>query len=666
MKNKSFLKLVNPNTAIYLWSVLILALVLTYYNKALGFFGILLIIYLVYYSRSTTRSKKVQLTEYVENLSFDIDNALSSTLIRLPLPMAVIDEKGSIAWYNSRFADMINTNDILGSSMEEHLEGIDTRRIMMDKKDMEIQVTNADRHYRVVCNIVETAGVKGLKRKIGMVYFVDITDCVAARRELKNKSTVIALIQVDSFDEIMQTADAGNRPLLVAEIDKRLNSWADGLNGCIRKYDDNKYILIFEKERLPELQERKFDILDGIRDINVGNTVPPTLSVGIGIDGGDPAALEQFAAAALDLAQGRGGDQAVVKKGDRLYFYGGKTKEVEKKTKLKSRVIAHALRQLIKQSGSVLIMTHRFADPDCLGAALGMYRGVKALGRDARIVTDRLNPSIHSMYSRIAENDEYSGVFIGCREAANAVDGDTLVIIVDTHRPSYSACPEVLKKAGNLVVIDHHRRSPEFIEEAALVYQETYASSTCELVTEILQYISEGIKLSPMEAEALLAGIVTDTKNFAYKTGVKTFEAASFLRRMGADTSEIKQLFQEDLDTFVARAETVKNARIISGFIAISVCPEGIKNPLLVTAQAADALLDIQGVKAAFVLCRHEQNIFISGRSLGDINVQLIMEKLGGGGHLTVAGVQLGDMEIDKAIELLQDTLNQYMEEGDV
>jgi c-di-AMP phosphodiesterase-like protein len=666
MKNKSFIRLVNPNTAIYLWSVLILALSLMYYNKSLGFTGILLLIYLVYYSRSTTHSKKIQLTQYVENLSFDIDNALSSTLIRLPLPMAVIDERGNIVWYNSRFADMIQTGDILGSNIEEHLEEIDTGLIMQDKKDMEIQVTNADRHYRVVCNIVETAGVKGRKRKIGMVYFIDITDCVTARQEMHKKSPVVALIQVDSFDEIIQATEAESRPLLIAEIDKRLNKWADGIKGCMRKYDDNKYIVVFEKELLLALQERKFDILDDIRDINVGNSVPPTLSIGVGVDGDDPAGLEQFANAAMDLAQGRGGDQAVVKEGDRLYFYGGRTREVEKKTKLKSRVIAHALRQLISQSGSVLIMTHRFADPDCLGAAVGMYRGVKSLGKTAKIIINGINPSIDAMYSRITQDDEYSDLFINCAQAQNTVDRETLIIVVDTHRPSYSACPEVLKKAGNLVVIDHHRRSPEFIEEATLVYQETYASSTCELVTEILQYISEGIKIRPMEAEALLAGIVIDTKYFSYKTGVKTFEAASFLRRMGADTTEVKQLFQEDLDTFVARAETVKNARLVNGFIAISICPEGINSPLLVTAQAADALLDIQGVKAAFVLCRHEQNVFISGRSLGDINVQLIMEKLGGGGHLTVAGVQLGEMEMDKALQLLEDTLNQYMEEGDV
>ncbi len=666
MKNMNFLRLVKPNSAIYLWSVLGLTLSLLYYNRPLGLLGVALLVYLVYYSRSATHSKKAQLTEYVENLSFEIDNAISSTLIRLPLPMAVIDEEGAINWYNSMFADIIKAGDILGSNISEHIKDIDIDLIMQHKKDMEIQVTNADRHYRVICNIVETTGSRARKRKIGMVYFIDITDCVLAQQNMREKSTVIALVQVDSLDEIIGGTNVDSRPLLIAELDKRLNKWTEGLKGAIQKYDDNRYILVFEKKRLTHLQERKFDILDDIRDISVGNPISPTLSIGVGVDGSDPAQLVQFANAAMDLAQGRGGDQAVIKEGDRLYFYGGKTKEVEKKTKLKSRVIAHALRQLVVQSGNVMIMTHKFADPDCLGAAIGIYRGVKYLGKSTEIVMNGSNPSLQTMYSQIIQDNEYSNLFIDCDKARSTVSQETLLIIVDTHRPSYSECPEILSKAGNVVVIDHHRRSPDFIEEAALVYQETYASSTCELVTEILQYIGQGIKIRPIEAQALLAGIVIDTKNFTYKTGVRTFEAASFLRRMGADTTAVKQLFQYDMDTLVARAETVKNARIIHGFIAISICPEKLESPLLVTAQAADALLDIQGIRAAFVLCRYNQSIFISGRSLGEINVQLIMERLGGGGHLTVAGVQLKEMELDQALQLLEETLNQYIEEGDV
>lgn len=666
MKNINFMKLVKPNTAVYLWSVLVLVLFLAYYNIMLGLFGALLLVYLVHHSRLVVHSKKEQFTEYVETLSFDIDNAITNTLIRLPLPMVMLDETGVINWYNSGFAEIIKGENLLGSSIKEFIKDFDIDLLMQHKKDMEIKVTYADRHYRVIYNIVETSGVRGRKRKTGFVYFVDITDCETTRRTMQRKSPVIALVQADSLDEIIGGTDADSRPQLVAEMDKRLYKWTEVIKGAIQKYDEGKYILVFEKEWLSRMQEKKFDILDDIRDINVGNPIPPTLSMGIGAEGQDPAQLLQFANAALDLAQGRGGDQAVVKAGDRLYFYGGKTKEVEKKTKLKSRVIAHALRQLILQSGSVLIMTHRYADPDSLGAAIGMYRGVRALGKNAKIVMDEPNPSIEAMYARIMEDGEYEGLFIGCEKAKDIVDSDTLLIIVDTHRPSYTGCPGTIKKAGGIVVIDHHRRSTEFIEDAALVYQETYASSTCELVTEILQYISEGIKIRPLEAEALLAGIVVDTKNFTYKTGVKTFEAASFLRRMGADTTSVKQLFQDDMETFMARAETVRNARIIKDSIAVSVCPEGLKNPLLITAQAANTLLDIQGVKAAFVLCKYGESVFISGRSLGDINVQLIMEKMGGGGHMTVAGVQLPGMEVEDALKMLEETLDQYIKEGDV
>lgn len=666
MKNINFTKLIVPNTSIYLWIISVMVIFLIYYNAALGVIGGLVLAYLIYYNRSTIYNKKKQFTEYVENLSFNIDNAFSNTLIRLPLPLVVIDEEGNINWYNTKFADMVKAENILGTNIKKYINDLDISLIMQDKKDMEIEATNADRHYRVLCNIVETKGSNGHPERIGMAYFIDITDFVQMKKLCQDSKPVVTLIQVDSYEEVLQSTPANGRPQLIAEIDNRLNRWVENIKGCIRKYDDNKYIVIFEKKHLSSLQEKKFDILDEIRDINVGNTIPPTLSIGLGINGENPAQLNQFANAAKDLAQGRGGDQAVIKDGDKMYFYGGKTREVEKRTKVKSRVIAHALRQLINQSVKVLVMTHKFADPDCLGAALGLYRGVKALGKDARIIMNGPNPSIDIMYSRIVADEEYSNLFIDCREALNVTDGDTLIITVDTHRPSYTECPEALKKAGTLVVIDHHRRSTEFIEEAALVYQETYASSTCELVTEVLQYLEDSIKIRPIEAEALLAGIFVDTKNFTFKTGVRTFEAASYLRRMGADTTSVKQLFQDDIDTFIARAETVKSAKIVNENIAISLCPEGIKNPLLVTAQAADVLLEIQGVRAAFVLCRFGDSIFISGRSLGDVNVQLITEKLGGGGHLTVAGAQLKGVDMAEAQQMLQRALKEYMEEGDI
>ncbi|MBA1334701.1 MAG: Cyclic-di-AMP phosphodiesterase GdpP [Firmicutes bacterium] len=666
MKNVNFIKLMTPNTSIYLWIISIMTAFMLYYNRVLGIIGALVLAYLIYYNRRYTHSKKKQFTEYVENLSFNIDNAFINTLIRLPLPLAVIDEEGNISWYNTKFSEIVRAENLFGEGIGKYFKDLDVKSIIQDKKDMEIQATNADRHYKILYNIVEAKGNNGQAVKIGMLYFIDVTTGVQLEKECEDSKIVIALVQVDSYEEILQSTPADNRPLLVAEIDKKLNQWADSINGCITKYDDDKFIVIFEKGHLSYLQEKKFDILDGIRDINVKNTIPPTLSIGLGVNAESPAQLNRFANAAKDLAQARGGDQAVVKDGERMYFYGGRTREVEKKTKVKSRVIAHALRQLISQSSKVIIMTHKFADPDCLGSAMGLFRGAKTLRKDVRIIMNGPNPSIDIMYSRIVEDEEYANLFINCEEAGNLVDSETLIITVDTHRPSYTECPEALKKAGALVVIDHHRRSTEFIEQAALVYQETYASSTCELVTEILQYLDDAVKLKPMEAEALLAGIFVDTKNFTFKTGVRTFEAASYLRSMGADTTSVKQLFQDDIETFIARAETVKNAEIVRENIAVSVCPDRVKNPLLVTAQAADVLLEIQGVKAAFVLCEYGDSIFISGRSLGDINVQLVTEKLGGGGHLTVAGAQLRGVDLGKAREMLEEALYEYIEEGDV
>lgn len=666
MKNINFIKLTKPNTSIYLWIISIMTAFMLYYNRALGITGALVLAYLIFYNRKYTHSRKKQFTEYVENLSFNIDNAFINTLIRLPLPLAVIDGDGNISWYNTKFSEIVRAENLLGESIGKYFRNLDAKGIMQDKKDMEIQATNADRHYNVLYNIVEAKENNGQTIKIGMLYFIDVTEGVRMEKDCEDRRLVVALVQVDSYEEILQSAPDDNRPLLVAEIDKKLNQWVDGIKGSITKYDDDKYIVIFEKGYLSYLQEKKFDILDWIRDINVKNTIPPTLSIGLGVNAESPAQLTRFANAAKDLAQARGGDQAVVKDGERMFFYGGRTREVEKKTKVKSRVIAHALRQLISQSSKVIIMTHKFPDPDCLGSAMGLYRGVKALGKEVRIIMNGPNPSIDIMYSRIVEDEEYARLFIDCEEAEKMMDRETLVITVDTHRPSYTGCPEALKKAGSLVVIDHHRRSTEFIEQAALVYQETYASSTCELVTEILQYLDDAAKLRPIEAEALLAGIFVDTKNFTFKTGVRTFEAASYLRGMGADTTSVKQLFQDDIETFIARAETVKNAEIICENIAVSVCPDKVKNPLLVTAQAADVLLEIQGVKAAFVLCEYGDSIFISGRSLGDVNVQLIAEKLGGGGHLTVAGAQLKGASLDKARERLEEALYEYIEEGDV
>lgn len=663
-KGINFMKLVLPNAGMYLWIIGILTLLIFYYNPVLGAVGVLVLAYLIYYDKNTAVYRKRELARYVESMLFRGDSSVKDILVNLPFPLVVVGEDGSISWCNPKFREMVNKENILGANIKDFFQDINIDLIMQGKKEMEIKVTTADRHFKVMYNIVNTAGDAGDSGNIAIIYFIDVTGYIEMERRFNETRPVLCLIQVDSYDEILQSAEPDKRPLLIAEIDKAINRWVQNVKGCMRKYDDDKYIVCLEQSFLSGLKEKRFDILDTIRNINVGNSISPTLSIGIGVNGESFVQLNQFASEAMDLARGRGGDQAVIKDREKLYFYGGKTKEVEKRTKVKSRVIAHALKQLVNQSEKVFIMTHKIADPDCLGASVGLYRGLKSLGKDVRIIMNGSNPSIEIMYSRLLEDSEYRKAFINCEEARALVNRDALLIMVDTHRPSYAECPEVLKKAGNLVVIDHHRRSTEFIDEAALIYQETYASSTCELVTEILQYIGENVKLRPVEAEVLMAGIFVDTKNFTFKTGVRTFEAASYLKRMGADTTAVKQFFQDDIDTFIAKAESVKNAEIVDDIVAISVCPEGVKNSLLVTAQAADELLKIQGIKAAFVLCKYGKDIYISGRSFGDINVQLIAEKLGGGGHLTVAGAQLRGVSIEEARQMLKGALDEYMKEG--
>jgi c-di-AMP phosphodiesterase-like protein len=431
------------------------------------------------------------------------------------------------------------------------------------------------------------------------------------------------------------------------------------MNAVIKKYQKDKYIVILENKFLENLEAKRFSILDDIREIDLGNRAPVTLSIGVGALGRNLSKLEEYAFSALELALSRGGDQAVVRvKGD-FRFYGGKTKAVEKRNRVKARVIAHGLRPLIDESPQVFIMGHINPDMDCFGAAIGMYRSVVNRGKDAYIVLEQVNDAIFSVYDLFVDNEDYK--FIGHEEAKEMMTDRDLLVVVDTHRPSYTECPELLDNTNRVVLIDHHRMGKEQIENSVLRYTEPYASSTCELVTEILQYIDNKHKIDKIEAEALLAGITVDTKNFSFKTGVRTFEAASFLRRLGADTTIVKQLFQDDIGTFVAKSNLVSTATMYNENVAIAICPSDLDNPQLVAAQGADELLNIRGITASFVIGQKSDGlVFISGRSLGDINVQIICEKLGGGGHLEVAGAQLTDSTIEDAKSKLEEALESF------
>jgi len=664
MDSKKFLGLFIPRASFYLWIILLLVSVIAVLEWRIAIPGYILFAFLTYYYISSNHKRKIQISKYIENLNFNIDTATKGTLLNFPLPLVVTETDGSIVWYNSSFKKILEQEEECEKVLIDIAGGIDSKSVTNGGTGISRQVSLNGMHYQVLCNLVGYQEGNEHKNNILVLYFIDITELVQLKKAYSDEKIMAGIIVIDNYDDLMQSMPDENRPQMLAEIDKKVMQWVSFTNGIIKKYDRDKYLFLFESKYMKDFEEKKFDILDSIKEINVGNKIPVTLSLGFGMSGKTPSDNFYYAAAAIDVALGRGGDQVVVKNGDSFSFFGGKTRELEKRTKVKARVIAYALRELINQSRTVFIMGHENADIDSLGASLGLYRIVSSKGKRAFIVLNKINPTIESLVSKIQKSGSYNELFINRGEALEAVDEKTLLIIVDTHRPAYTEVPELIGKAGQVVVIDHHRRGADYIQEAVLMYQETYASSTCELVTEILQYFDEKLKLNPIEAEGLYAGIVVDTKNFTFKTGVRTFEAASFLRRQGVDTVSVKQLFQNDITTYTNISNVVKSAEMINNEIAISKCPEGIKNVQLIAAKSADELLSLSGISAAFVLCNTGSEVWISGRSLGDINVQMILEKLGGGGHLTVAGAQLVGIDIDEAKDKLKYAIMEYIKES--
>ncbi len=662
-KNRLFQILV-PDTRIYMIIITILILLIAVYNRPIGVVGIFLLAYLIVYNLRVSNMKKREWTAYIERLSTDIDSATKQSILNMPIPLSMVDIDGTITWYNQKFTGVIQEKDLLERNIHDLVKNFDLHELMR-KDTPQIGYARIDnRSFKVLFNVVRQEGRQGSDYLV-VLYWIESTAFENLKKIYNQEKLVVALVQVDNYDEVMKSTEDVNRAKVSADIDHRTHVWASGLKGLAKKYEQDKYIVIFEYQYLEGQEAKRFELLDEIRDIQLGNQIPPTLSIGVGTMGKDFQECMAYANTAKDLCLGRGGDQVAVKKNDDIKFYGGKSKAVEKRTKVKARVIAYGLRQLMEQSDVVLVMGHKNADLDALGAALGIYRAAKNRKREAHIVLNESNPSIEVLYQRMMKISEYKKAVISCSEAQKLQSAKkSLVVIVDTHRPVYTECPELLKAETKIVLIDHHRRSTDFVENPILSYHETYASSTCEMVTEIIHYMEEKLHLESLEAEALMAGIALDTKNFTFKTGVRTFEAASYLRRAGADTTLVRQMFQDDLESIVSRAEVVKKAELILEKIAIAVSEDESENANLVAAQAADTMLNIRGAKASFVLGHDPKGfVFISGRSLGEINVQVILEKLGGGGHMTVAGAQLQDMSMEEAREKLVEAITQVLEE---
>ncbi|WP_414698261.1 DHH family phosphoesterase [Peptacetobacter sp. AB845] len=652
----------NREIKIYMVIMLFGGLALSYYNVLIGI-GFIAISGLVFYlNLRNSESKKLEWLKYVEDLSLNMDKTAKKSIKYLPIPMCVIEFNGKIIMHNEKFSEVTGRERLLDENINDLVGDIDLTKALNDENEMYSEIEYKERRYKIVYRVIKNKTSSDVDYMM-VLYWLDITDYLMLKERYINEKTVIGLIEVDGYEEVLKSAEEENRPLITADIERILSTFETESKAAMKRVSKDKFFLVMNREELKKIEFDKFEILDKIRNIDHGNTFPVTISMGIGIDGETINDNFKMAIGALDLALGRGGDQVVVKTKDNFSFYGGKSKAVEKKTKVKSRLIGHALREIINQSEDILIMGHRYPDMDAMGAAVGIYDLCKACGKESNIVLENVNDSIEIFAQKIKRDKYYKGIFINHETAIERCKEDTLVIVLDTHRPNFTECPQLLDISDKVVVIDHHRRGVEFISDTVLLFHEIYVSSTCEMVTELIQYMDENIKINKMTAEGLLAGINLDTKNFAFKTGVRTFEAASYLRKIGADTIEVKKLFNADISDFTTKAEIIQNTKIINNRICIGYTSSEIDNVNVIIAKAADELLNIRQVEASFVLGQKDGKVFISARSLGDINVHVMMEKLGGGGHIDIAGAQLKNVSLKKAYNMVHEIIEEFLEE---
>ena len=641
---------------------IILILILLFIRPLYGLLGILGLAYVAFLAYNKINSKNEENLKNLENLNKRFDSLTKQAIFDMPFPLVVTDEKAKILWYNTPFINLFNEKDVIDSDLENLIGDIDIANILNSNGERTIPVELNKRFFNIYTNVVENKSEKGEGKSV-LFYLVDNT----AYQNLKNKYNddfaIVAKVEVDNFDEAISSAPSEIRPLLIAEIDSTISQYFEEYDALVRKSDEDLYLVVMNFKSLRAIKEKKFDILDDLRDLNKGNSIPITLSIGVSSFGLNFKDAYVESDSSLDLALGRGGDQAVVKVEDNYEFFGGKSKAVEKRNKVKARVIGEALKQLIERSENVYIMGHKNPDMDAIGAAIGCLRATLNRNKEGYIVLEKSNPSIDNLIDRMKEEEpEIYEKVISRETALNRIKHSSLLVLVDNHKPSFTECPELLDKTNQIVVIDHHRRGKEFVDNPVLQYVEPYASSTCELITEMLTYMSSDLNLTHFEADALMSGIVVDTKNFSFQTGVRTFEAASVLKRAGANMIKVKALFQDDLDTMVYRAEVIHNTKMIHDNIAVSRFDKESNNSVLVAAQAADALLDINGIDASFVLTINDGKTHISGRSRGEVvSVQLILEKIGGGGHLNMAGAQLDTTDLDEAEKILTEAIDEYL-----
>ena len=653
-------------TKIYLVIILILFILISVFRPILIIPSIILYISILCYTYFANNKRKSEISEQLQDLTLTVDSAAKSSLINSPFPLVILETNGNVVWKSSKFVtefadiDMDNYIDDLIIDIKDEIEKSDNKK----RKSVIRQIQIGKKTYTVQG---EFAKSKKYERKkspeyMMILYFIDETEKVKLKQENEDKKICVGIIMIDNYEEVTQRVDAEQKTQLMAKVESTIYDWVNETNGILVKADRDTYVYVFEQKNLEKIKEEKFAILDSIKNLVRKDKIQLTLSIAISNEGETEKDIYKSASAAMDVILGRGGDQAVIRQNGKYLFFGGKVEEVEKRTKVKARIVAHALEELIKENDKIMIMGHTNPDIDAIGSALGIYRIAKTLEKEAKIVANVETPSIKDLYESI--KDQYQEVFISSETALAQVDSGTLIIVVDTHKKTYVESPELLTKTNKIVIIDHHRRSADFIDNSILTFQEVYASSAAELVTEIIQYTQNEVELSEVEAEALYAGIMMDTKNFTFKTGVRTFEAAAYLRRCGVDIIKVKKWFQSDLESYNTISEIVRKAEIVRDSIGISIYDVQEKETSLICAKAADELLTIGNITASFVLGLMEDGkVCISGRSIGDVNVQMILEKLGGGGHITLAGAQLENVTIDEAKQELISKINEYFEE---
>ena len=663
--NRKLFDSLVSRTKIYLVIIFILLILLSYIKPIMIIPSIIIYILILIYTYFANNKRKSEISEQLQDLTLTVDSAAKTSLINAPFPLIILETDGNIVWKSSKFITEFANIDINSyiSDLIIDIKNDIEKEENPKKKSIVKKIEIGKKKYKIQGEFVKTK--KSERRKIAeymlVLYFIDETEKYELTVENQNKKTCVGIIMIDNYEEVIQRLDTEEKTQLMAKLESCIYEWINDTNGILIKPERDTYIYVFEQRNLEKIKEDKFTILDTVKELVRKDRMQLTLSIAISNEGENDKEVYKSALSAMDVILGRGGDQAVIREDGKYHFFGGKVEEVEKRTKVKARIVAHALEELMAECQKVVIMGHTNPDIDAMGSALGIYRLAKSLNKEIYIVTDIQSASIKEFLDNTQE--DYSEVFINKELAINKTDDETLLVIVDTHKRTYVEQPELLEKTSKIVIIDHHRRSADYIEKSILTFQEVYASSASELVTELIQYAQADVELKTLEAEALYAGIMMDTKNFTFKTGVRTFEAAAYLRRCGVDIIKVKKWFQSDLESYKKIAEIVKEAEVIRDSIAISTYEEQENETSLICAKAADELLTIGNITASFVLGTMENQICISGRSIGDINVQMILEKLGGGGHITLAGAQLENKTIEEAKQELKDKIEEYFAE---